>query len=93
MAIPSNHRLGELLATLGSANEIASPIQASTRPCLKLIYDGIPQPSRIALPMLGKLDNALGDHEHGWVIAIHQAQGAHGILERGREHGYILRRE
>ena len=43
--------------------------------------------------MLGMLDNALGDHQHGRITAIHQAQGAEGILERGRERGYILRRE
>ena len=80
MAIPSYHRLDGLLATLGSTNEIAaveaSGTQSSTRPCLKLVYDGIPQPCWIALSILGKLDNALGNHQHGWVTAIHQAQGA-----------------
>jgi hypothetical protein len=60
---------------------------------LKFTYDEIPQSSGIAFPMLGKFDDALGDHRNDRISAIQQAQGAQGILERGCERSYVFRRE
>ena len=40
-----------------------------------------------------QLEHSLGDHSHGGVLAVNEAQSAQGIFERGRDDGDFLRRE
>jgi hypothetical protein len=67
--------------------------RGSGRASLKLLYDRITQPCWITLAVLGQLDYALGNHKDAGISAIHDAQGAQGILERGRDGDHVFGRE
>jgi hypothetical protein len=53
----------------------------------------VPQQDRVPLAAFRQLEYSLGDHSHGGVLPVNEAQRVQGIFERGRDGGDFVRRE